>query len=331
MIITRTPFRISFFGGGTDYPVWYRENGGIVLNASINKYSFISLRHLPPFFDFKHRIRYYQHEEVHSIDEIKHPSVRHCAAYVGVEKGVDIVHNADLPARSGLGSSSSFTVGLLNAFFALQNKMIAKRDLALKTLHVEQDLIGETVGSQDQVAAAFGGLNITRFGGQTEIEVDPVILPAGRLAEFQDHLLLCFTGFARTASDVAKAQVANTKNKAADLRQMMDIANHAVEQLTDEKTPLDEFGKLLNEQWRIKRNLSSMITTPAIDAIYEAGMEAGAIGGKLLGAGSGGFILFFAKPEYHDQIKAKIGNKRFVPFRFDYTGSKVVYYSQEEF
>lgn len=330
MIITRTPLRISFFGGGTDYPLWYEKNTGIVLSATINKYSFISIRHLPPFFEYKHRIRYFQHEEIKSINEIKHPSVRHCMAFLKIKKGVDLVHNADLPARSGLGSSSSFTVGLLNAIFALQNKMIAKRDLALKAIHVEQDLIGETVGSQDQTAAAFGGLNLIRFGGQRNIEVDPVVLPGRKLYDFQEHLLLCFTGFARTASDIAEAQVDNIKNKAADLRLMMELANHSVEILTDDKIQIEDFGKLLNEQWQIKRGLSDVITTPEIDSIYQAGIEAGAIGGKLLGAGSGGFMLFFAKPENHEKIKNKLGKKRFVPFRFDFTGSKVVYFSQEE-
>ena len=184
---------------------------------------------------------------------------------------------------SGLGSSSSFTVGLLNAIFALQNKMIAKRDLALKAIHVEQDLIGETVGSQDQTAAAFGGLNLIRFGGQRNIEVDPVVLPGRKLYDFQEHLLLCFTGFARTASDIAEAQVDNIKNKAADLRLMMELANHSVEILTDDKIQIEDFGKLLNEQWQIKRGLSDVITTPEIDSIYQAGIEAGAIGGKLLG------------------------------------------------
>ena len=204
MIISRTPFRISFFGGGTDYPVWYKKHGGCVISTTINKYSFITARYLPPFFNYKYRIRYYNHEETQTVGEIKHPSVRECAKYLEINKGLEIVHNADLPAQSGLGSSSTFTVGLLNTLHALQNYMPTKRELALSAIHVEQNLIGESVGSQDQTAAAFGGLNKISFNNVQVIDVDPIIISNERRTELQDNLMLFFTGFARSASNVAK-------------------------------------------------------------------------------------------------------------------------------
>ena len=330
MIISRTPLRVSFFGGGTDYPEWYKENQGSVISTSINKYSFISVRYLPPFFEFKHRIRYYLQEEVNSLDEIKHPSVRECARYLGIKKGIEVVHNADLPARSGLGSSSSFTVGMLNALSSLQNKMIAKRDLALKAIHIEQDIIEENVGSQDQVAAAFGGLNLVRFSGNQQIEVDPIIMDKDRLNLLQDHLLLCFTGFARTASDIAEKQINMTNQRASELHEMNALTNEAFKILISEDEPIENFGKLLNEQWKIKRLMTDQITNDRIDDIYEAGIRGGAIGGKLLGAGSGGFMLFFTPPGDQERMKKQLGNKLFVPFRFDFTGSKIVYYSHDE-
>ena len=278
MIISRTPLRVSFFGGGTDYPEWYKENQGAVISTSINKYSFISARYLPPFFEFKHRIRYYLQEEVNSLDEIKHPSVRECARFLGIDKGIEVVHNADLPARSGLGSSSAFTVGILNALSSLKNKMIAKRELALKAIHIEQDIIKENVGSQDQVAAAFGGLNLVRFSGNQEIEVDPIIMDKDRLNFLQDHLLLCFTGFARTASDVAEKQINMTTQRAKELHDMNALTNEAFNMLISENEPIENFGKLLNEQWKIKRLMSDQITNDRIDDIYEAGINGGAIG-----------------------------------------------------
>lgn len=329
MIISRTPLRLSFFGGGTDYPVWYRDNPGAVISASINKYSFISVRYLPPFFDYKHRIRYYQNEEVDSIDQIKHPSVRECAKLLGIDKGLEIVHTADLPARSGLGSSSAFTVGMLNALSSLQSKMIAKRELAVKAINIEQNIIGEHVGSQDQVASAFGGFNFIRFNRRQEIEVDPIIIPEHRLIELQDHLLLCFTGFARTASDIAKRQIELTEKKHNELHEMNSITQNAFDILVDEKEPIANFGKLLSDQWNVKKTMTDKISNRKINDIYDAGIEGGAIGGKLLGAGSGGFMLFFVKPELHEKVKAHIGEKLFVPFRFDYTGSKIIYHSHE--
>jgi len=326
MIISRTPFRISFFGGGTDYPVWYEKNGGQVISATINKYCFITVRHLPPFFKYKHRIRYYQHEETTSIDQIKHPSVRECLKYLKIDKGIEIVHNADLPAQSGLGSSSTFTVGLLNALYALQNYMPTKRELAMEAIKIEQDLIGEIVGSQDQTAAAFGGLNKITFKSSKNIEVEPIILSKERRQQLQENLMLFFTGFARTASEIAKSQIEVTPQKSKEYEMMKEICTEGIKRLTNPIDSLDKFGTLLNEQWKIKRSLTNKISNNAIDNIYDAGISAGAIGGKLLGAGGGGFMLFYVPVDKQNKVREALKNL-FVPFRFEFTGSKIIYYS----
>ena len=311
MIISRTPFRISFFGGGTDYPVWYEKHGGHVINATINKYCFITARYLPPFFKYKHRIRYYQHEETQNLNEIKHPSVRECAKYLKIEKGLEIVHNADLPAQSGLGSSSTFTVGLLNALYALQNYMPTKRELALNAIYVEQDLIGESVGSQDQTAAAFGGLNRITFDYRKDIYVEPIIISNERLSELQGNLMLFFTGFARDASEIAKVQIEITPKKEKELNTMMEICNEGQRRLTDSNQSLDKFGELLDEQWKIKRSLTNKISNKDIDSIYTAGIEAGALGGKLLGAGAGGFMLFYVPKDKQGKVRSALKKKTF--------------------
>lgn len=330
MIISRTPFRISFFGGGTDYPVWYEKHGGCVISTTINKYCFITARYLPPFFKYKNRVRYYRHEETATLDQIKHPSVRECAKYLNFEKGLEIVHNADLPAQSGLGSSSTFTVGLLNALHALRNYMPTKRELALEAINVEQNLIGESVGSQDQTAAAFGGLNKICFNGIKKIDIEPIIISNERIATLQDNLMLIFTGFARNASDFAQKQIEVTPQKEKELNTMMGICDEGLKRLTDSKQSLDEFGKLLDKQWKIKRSLTDQITNKDIDAIYAAGMAAGALGGKLLGAGGGGFMLFYVPKEKQIAVKEVLKSKLFVPFRFEFTGSKIIYYSHPD-
>jgi D-glycero-alpha-D-manno-heptose-7-phosphate kinase len=330
MIISRTPFRISFFGGGTDYPDYYREHGGAVLSTSINKYCYITCRYLPPFHDFKYLIRYYKREEAQTVDEIQHPSVKACLKFLQLHEGVDIVHHADLPARSGLGSSSTFTVGLLHALYALKHEMPSKRQLAMNAIHVEQDIIRENVGSQDQTCAAFGGLNRIEVGGANEILVKPFILAPDRYEQLQQHMMLFFTGYARTASDVAKEQIANIGEKRPDLRQMMQLVDEAEKALVAKQDHLDDFGRLLHEQWQIKRGMSSQITNVDIDAIYEAGRKAGASGGKLLGAGGGGFMLFFAPPERQPAIRAALEKLLYVPIRFDYLGSQIVYFSKDD-
>lgn len=329
MIISRTPTRISFFGGGTDYPVWYQSHGGTVLSASINKYSYITVRYLPKFFDYKYRIRYYRTEETQTLDEIQHPSVRECARHLDIQKGIEVVHNADLPAGSGLGSSSTFTVGMLHALYALKNYMPTKRELATDAIYVEQQLIGESVGSQDQVAAAWGGFNKIKFGGDQIFDVDPIIMSRDRMLELQNNLLLCFTGFARSASEIAKHQIRDTPQKVRELDEMRSLSNEALQVLTDVDASLDIFGELLGQQWHIKRSLTNYISNPKIDEIYTLGIQNGATGGKLLGAGGGGFFLFYAPQERHDAIKNALDSKLFVPFRFEDTGSKIVYYSHE--
>jgi len=330
MIISRTPFRISFFGGGTDYPIWYEKNGGRVINATINKYCFITARYLPPFFKYKHRIRYYQHEETQKLDEIKHPSVRECAKYLKIDKGIEIVHNADLPAQSGLGSSSTFTVGLLNALHALQNYMPTKRELALEAIHVEQNLIRESVGSQDQTAASFGGLNKISFNGNKDIDVEPIIISNERRTELQGNLMLFFTGFSRNASEIAKKQIEVTPQKEKELNTIKEICVEGLKRLTDSKQSPDKFGELLGEQWKVKRSLTDKISTKEIDDIYEAGINAGSLGGKILGAGGGGFMLFYVPKNKQEKIKDALKSKLFVPFRFENTGSKIIYYSHED-
>lgn len=330
MIISRTPFRVSFFGGGTDYPAWYREHGGAVLSVSINKYCYITCRYLPPFHEFKYLVRYFRREETQTVDEIKHPSVRACLKFMSFDRGVDIVHHADLPARSGMGSSSTFTVGLLHALYALKYEMPTKRQLAINAIHIEQNDIGENVGSQDQTAAAFGGLNRIEFGGASEILVKPYILPPERVEQLQQHVMLFFTGFARIASEIAREQITNIEQKKVDLHGMMDIVNEAEKSLLDRHDGMTRFGQLLHEQWLIKRGMSSQITNGDIDNIYDAGMKAGALGGKLLGAGGGGFMMFFADPERHAAIKSALKHLLYVPIRFDHLGSQIIYFSKDE-
>lgn len=325
MIITRTPFRISFFGGGTDYPVWYREHGGAVLSATINKYCYVICRHLPPFFDCRYRIRYGKYEETQTIADIQHPSVRECLRYLNFEQGIEMQHNTDVPGMSGLGSSSAFTVGFLHALYALRDQEVSKERLALDAIHVEQKRIRENVGSQDQTAAAFGGLNKIIFGKNKEIAVWPLVLEPNRLSEFEQHLMLFFTGYPRNASEIAAEQIKNTPAKFEELIRMRAMVDEGIDILAGGNRPLDEFGKLLHENWMLKRGLTSKITTPVIDEIYEAGCAAGAWGGKLLGAGGGGFILFFVPPEKRKHLKARLRHLVHVPVRFDFSGSKVIY------
>jgi D-glycero-alpha-D-manno-heptose-7-phosphate kinase len=327
MIISRTPFRISFFGGGTDYPAWYKEHGGSVISTSINKYCFVTLRILPPFFDYKFRIRYYQREETQTIEEISHPSVRECLQYMKVKEGLEIVHHADLPAQSGLGSSSTFTVSLLHALYAYRSEMPTKYQLSMDAINIEQNFIKEAVGSQDQTAAAFGGLNKIEFGGVREINVTPLIIPPEKLEDLQDHLLLFFSGFSRNAPEFAKEQISLISKKNKELQKMQELCDQAEKIITSKSSPIQDFGKLLNEQWKLKCKMSTRITNGDIDNIINKGIESGALGGKLLGAGGGGFILFFAKPENHIQIKKQLHSLLHVPFRFEFSGSQIIYFS----
>ena len=327
MIISRTPFRISFFGGGTDYPVWYKEHGGAVLATSIDKYSYITCRYLPPFFEHKHRIVYSRTEQTQTIAEIQHPSVRETLKFMNIDRGLEIHHDGDLPARTGLGSSSAFTVGLINALYALNGNMVTKRQLALDAIHIEQDMIQENVGSQDQTIAAFGGFNKIEFGGQQEIQVNPITISNKKLQNFHDHLMLFFTGFSRTASEIAGEQIKKTPSKTNELIKMFNMVDEAIHILNSGSSDITDFGRLLHESWMIKRSLTDKITTSQIDKIYETALQAGALGGKLLGAGGGGFILFFVEPEFQPKVLEKLKNLLYVPFKFDALGSQIIYYA----
>ena len=326
MIITRTPYRVSFFGGGTDYPAWIREHGGAVLATAIDKYCYITCRRLPPFFEHKHRIVYSVIESVASNDQIKHPAVRAALQFENVTEGLEIHHDGDLPARSGLGSSSSFTVGLIHALHALRGNMSNRNQLAKAAIHIEQNLLQENVGSQDQIIAAYGGLNCVEFRRDGTFDVNPVIVPLERKAELRSHLMLCFTGFSRFASDIAKAQLDNMGAKEKQLMRMQQMVAEGLDIFVSSSVPIAAFGQLLHEAWQAKRSLSNMVTTPEIDEIYDAARDAGAIGGKLLGAGGGGFMLLFAKPEYHAAIHERLKMLIHVPFEFEESGSRVVLY-----
>lgn len=329
MIISRTPFRISFFGGGTDYPAWYNKNVGMTISTTINKFSYISIRSLPAFFNFKHRIRYYKNEEVNLLDKIKHPVVREAMRLLNIENGLEIVHSADLPARSGIGSSSSFTVGLLHALSTYKNKMLTKRELAIKAINLEQNIIKESVGSQDQTIAAFGGFNFTEYNKTNTFDVNNIFTTNQRKKSLEDNLILCFSGFTRNAKTIAKQQILNIPKKDRELNKIIDITIQAKKILTNEKISLDDFGSLLNEHWYLKKKLSKNITNLNIDKIYNTAIKAGAIGGKLLGAGGGGFFVFYARKEDHEKIINSLKNYLIIPFRFDNNGSQIVYFSHD--
>ena len=326
MIISKTPFRISFFGGGTDYPEWYHENGGSVLATTIDKYCYISCRHLPPFFEHKHRIVYSKIESVKTTEEIQHPVVRAVLSNLSITDGLEIHHDADLPARSGLGSSSSFTVGLINVLNALKGLQISKQDLAKQATYIEQEVLKETVGSQDQVLAAFGGFNRIDFHPDDSFNISPVIINKDLVEQLQSHMLLFFTGLSRFSSDIARDKVSNFTNRFQELTQIKEMVDEGMSILQSPLTPIMDLGKLMHESWKLKRSLSAKVSTPKIDEIYEAGIKAGAIGGKILGAGGGGFILFFAEPKNHKKIRERLKSLVHVAFHFDDVGSKIVVY-----
>jgi D-glycero-alpha-D-manno-heptose-7-phosphate kinase len=326
MIISRTPYRISFFGGGTDYPAWYLNQGGAVLSTTIDKYCYITCRKLPPFFTHKHRIVYSQIENVSCEDEIVHPSVKATLKWAGIQDGLEIHHDGDLPARSGLGSSSAFTVGLVHALYALQGRYASQAEIARDAIHIEQNLIQENVGSQDQVAAAFGGFNKIEFHKNGKFTVDPVIVPIERKNLLKQHLMLCFTGFSRIASEIAQSKINNLHNRSNELKFMRMSVNEAINLLQNHNESIESFGKLLDTNWQYKRSLSDRVSTPEIDLIYSKAKEAGAVGGKILGAGGGGFLLLFANPDNHGAIRSSLANLIHVPFDFEEGGSRIVLY-----
>jgi D-glycero-alpha-D-manno-heptose-7-phosphate kinase len=288
------------------------------------------LRYLPPFFDYKYHIRYRKNEKCNKIEKIKHPSVMHCLKFMNIEQGIELVHAADLPARSGVGSSSAFTVALLHAINALQGKMVTKRRLALDAIHIEQDLIGENIGFQDQTAAAFGGLNRIDYDSNSIINVSALTLKQDFVKEFEQSFMLFFTGFSRTASEIAGKYVSTLQKKSKkELKEMYDMVNVSIDLLN--KEDINSFGKLMHESWKLKKTLYDKISNEEIDNIYSRALKAGANGGKLCGAGGGGFLLLSVPKEKQLQVKLALKNLLYVPFKFDTLGSQVIMYHQQDF
>jgi D-glycero-alpha-D-manno-heptose-7-phosphate kinase len=330
MIISRTPYRISFFGGGTDYHPWYQEHGAELLTTTINHYCYLTCRFLPPFFQHKSKVVWSKIESVDDHNTIEHPCVKSVLDYLHIDRGVEIHYQGDLPARSGLGSSSAFTVGLLHGLYALRGEMVSKRNLACDAVHIERDMMRESVGVQDQIQTAYGGLNRIHVNANGDFSVQPMILPAARLVELQKHLLLFFTGVSRTASNIAAEQIQSIPQKQQQLHRMQTMVSEAEKILTEGKN-INHFGELLDEAWCLKRSLTQSISPAFIDTIYDTAKKAGATGGKLLGAGGGGFILFFIKPELQPQLMQALSELLLVPFAFENAGSQIIYYDNQQY
>ena len=329
MIITRTPFRLSLFGGGTDYNAWFHQHGGLVIGATFSRYCYLSCRHLPPFFDYKTRVVYSRTENIVHNHEIQHPAVRGCLEHLGIEDGLEIHHDGDLPARSGLGSSSAFTVGLLLCLKALRHEMPTKRSLADQAIHVEQKLLKENVGIQDQIFAAHGGMKAIHIDRSGDYEASHLILPPDYMRALEEHILLGFTGQTRIADTLASSQIKKIESGQSNMGEIHRIAQEAL-QLLNQHVDLSKIGELLDASWKVKRSIADGISNDGIDELYDAAKKAGAYGGKLLGAGGGGFMMFFAPPYRHQQIqKALPSIKVWVPFKFDKTGSQVIFHNDE--
>ncbi|MAV88627.1 MAG: kinase [Rhodospirillaceae bacterium] len=330
MIISRTPFRVSLFGGGTDYPDWFLENGGSVIGMTIDKYCYLSVRYLPPFFKHKHRIVWSRIELVDDINEIEHPAVRTILKEKQFNTGLEIAYNADLPARSGLGTSSSFSVGLINALNALNGQMSSKKELADEAIRIEQEIMLESVGSQDQVWAAYGGFNRISFNSDGSYEVSPILVTKKQRKELLGSFMLFFTGFSRYSGKLAERQIANFKNKNKELNLINDFTNDATKILQENTGIVTNLGHLMHEGWQIKRELAEGVSTPEIDEIYDAGIEAGATGGKLLGAGGGGFMLFIVQPENQTAVRNRLKKFIHVDFDLESDGSKIIVFDPND-
>ena len=329
MIITKTPFRMSFFGGGTDMEDFFKENGGAVLSTTFDKYCYVNVRHLPRFFDWSTELSYSKSERVSCVDDIQHPLIRNAMKYLDMHE-IRLTYEADLPARSGLGTSSSFAVGMLNAFYALKGKYADKKKLADEAIYLERVLCNEAGGWQDQIAASFGGFNRINVNADG-YEVLPVIISPERKKQLNANLLMFFTGFTRFSSDVQKANNVTAVDKREQLKKMYALVDEAEKVLTDKNKSLDDFGYLLDHTWKLKRQTGSSISTNSIDALYQKGIEAGALGGKLLGAGGGGFLVFYVQPEKQDAVRWAMKDLMYIPFKFEDGGTRVIHYTPESY
>lgn len=327
MIITKTPFRMSFFGGGTDMENFFTENGGAVLSTTFDKFCYVNVRHLPRFFDYSTELSYSKTERVTDIDAIQHPLIRNGMKMLDMHE-LRITYEADLPARSGLGTSSSFAVGMLNAFYALKGKYADKKKLADEAIYLERVLCNEAGGWQDQIAASFGGFNRINFNADG-YEVFPVIVSPKRKGQLNKNLMMFFTGFTRFSSDIQKANNVSAKEKTAQLKEILSLVDEAEAVLVNKDRDLDDFGKLLDLTWKLKRRTGSSISTNSIDELYKKGMEAGALGGKLLGAGGGGFLVFYVQPERQESVMNAMKDLMYIPFQFEDGGTRVIHYSPE--
>ena len=329
MIITKTPFRMSFFGGGTDMQDFFNEYGGAVLSTTFDKYCYVNVRHLPRFFDYNTELTYSVTERVSNVDDIEHPAIRNAMKMLDMHE-IRLTYEADLPARSGLGTSSSFAVVMLNAFYALKGKYADKKRLADEAIYLERVMCNEAGGWQDQIAASFGGFNRINFNSDG-YEVLPLIIAPDRKRQLNSNLMMFFTGFTRFSSDVQKANAVGKEDKTAQLKEMLSLVDDAEHVLTDKESDLDDFGRLLDHTWRLKRQTGAAVSTDSIDGLYAKGLEAGALGGKLLGAGGGGFLVFYVQPEYQESVRNAMQDLLYIPFEFETGGTRVIHYTPESY
>jgi len=329
MIITQTPFRMSFFGGGTDMPEFYREHGGAVISTTFDKYCYVTVRHLPRFFEYSTELSYARIERVTKIDDIEHPAVRNAMKMLDMRE-IRLTYEADLPARTGLGTSSSFAVGMLNAFHALKGHYADKKKLADEAIYLERVLCAESGGLQDQIAASYGGLNRIDFtaDGYT---VNPIVISPERKTALDKNLMLFFTGFSRFSSDIQTALSVAVKDKTTQLKEMLSLVDDAEKVLVSRDSDLNEFGRMLDHTWRLKRGMTNRVSTDSIDGLYEKAMKAGALGGKLLGAGGGGFLLFYVEEDKQESVKKALENLLYVPFNFENSGTRIIFYEPESY
>ena len=325
MIITKTPFRMSFFGGGTDMPSFFNEHGGAVISSTFDKYCYVNVRHLPPFMPYYSELVYSKIERVNRIDDIIHPAIREAMRMLDIHE-IRLTYEGDLPARTGLGTSSTFAVGMLNAFYALKGKQVGKRKLAQDAIYLERELCKESGGWQDQIAAAFGGMNRIDFA-DNQFKVTPIIIHPDRKALLNQSLLLFYTGISRFSAEVQKDTMSYQKDKTAELKEMLQLVNEAQAILEDKHSDFNDFGRLLDHTWRLKRKTGGKISNDSIDDLYEKGLKAGALGGKLLGAGGGGFFLFYVEPDKRQSVIDALDNLMHVPFCFENEGTSIVHYN----